>query len=95
MIMKTCFNCVTALLVFLLGSLGLASETRVIINLSDQRASLIQQGRVTLVSPIASGKPGLIKRDRIQPGPSSSTAFVGDHAAIDVDSSFQDYLVTQ
>jgi lipoprotein-anchoring transpeptidase ErfK/SrfK len=58
MIMKTCFNCVTALFAFLLGSVGLASETRVIINLSDQRASLIQQGRVTLVSPIASGKPG-------------------------------------
>jgi L,D-transpeptidase catalytic domain len=37
---------------------GVASETRVIINLSDQRASLVQQGRITLVSPIASGKPG-------------------------------------
>jgi hypothetical protein len=36
----------------------MASETRVIINLSDQRVSLVQQGRITLVSPIASGKPG-------------------------------------
>ena len=36
----------------------MASETRVIINLSDQRASLVQQGRITLVSPIASGKSG-------------------------------------
>jgi hypothetical protein len=30
-----------------------ASATRVIINLSDQRVSLVQQGRITLVSPIA------------------------------------------
>ncbi len=52
--MKTCFNCVIALLALLLGNAGLASETRVIINLSDQRASLVEQGRITLVSPIAS-----------------------------------------
>ena len=56
--MKTCFNCVIALSVLLSGSAGMASQTRVIINLSDQRASLVQQGRITLVSPIASGKPG-------------------------------------
>jgi len=56
--MKTCFNYVAALSALLLGSAGMASETRVIINLSDQRASLVQQGRITLVSPIASGKPG-------------------------------------
>src|SRR5215831_9885282 len=37
---------------------GMASETRVVINLSEQRAYLIEQGRVALVSPIASGKPG-------------------------------------
>jgi hypothetical protein len=37
--------------------------TRVIINLSDQRSSLIQQGRITLVSPMASGKPGWSTRD--------------------------------
>lgn len=36
----------------------MASETRVIINLSDQRAFLVQHGRITLVSPIATGKPG-------------------------------------
>jgi lipoprotein-anchoring transpeptidase ErfK/SrfK len=35
-----------------------ASQTKVIINLSEQRAYLVEQGRVTLVSPIASGKPG-------------------------------------
>jgi lipoprotein-anchoring transpeptidase ErfK/SrfK len=57
-IMKTCFNCVITLSVLLSGSAGMASQTRVIINLSDQRASLVQQGRITLVSPIASGKPG-------------------------------------
>ena len=56
--MKTCFNCVLALSALLSGSAGMASETRVIINLSDQRASLVQQGRITLVSPIASGKSG-------------------------------------
>ena len=56
--MKTCFNCVIALSVLLSGSAGMASQTRVIINLSDQRVSLVQQGRITLVSPIASGKPG-------------------------------------
>ena len=39
-------------------SVAAASETKVIINLSDQRAYLVQQERVTLVSPIASGKPG-------------------------------------
>ena len=56
--MKTCLNCVIALSAVLLGSPGIASQTRVIINLSDQRVSLVQQGRITLVSPIASGKPG-------------------------------------
>ena len=56
--MKTCLNCVIALSALLLGSPGIASQTRVIINLSDQRVSLVQQGRITLVSPIASGKPG-------------------------------------
>ncbi len=34
------------------------SGTRVIINLSEQRAYLIEGGKVSLVSPIASGKPG-------------------------------------
>jgi lipoprotein-anchoring transpeptidase ErfK/SrfK len=35
-----------------------AAQTKVIINLSEQRAYLVEEGRVTLVSPIASGKPG-------------------------------------
>lgn len=35
-----------------------ASETKVVINLSEQRAYLVEQGRVALVSPIASGKYG-------------------------------------
>lgn len=56
--MKTFYRLVILLAVSLLGSVGLASETRVIIDLSDQRASLVQEGRITLVSPIASGKPG-------------------------------------
>ena len=56
--MKTFANCVIALLTFLLENVGLASKTRVIVNLSDQRVSMVEQGRITLVSPIASGKPG-------------------------------------
>jgi lipoprotein-anchoring transpeptidase ErfK/SrfK len=56
--MKTCYYLAVLLAGPLFGSVGLASETRVIINLSDQRACLVQQGRITLVSPIASGKPG-------------------------------------
>src|SRR5438132_6994117 len=58
MTINTSLNYVIILSTLLLGSAGMASETRVIINLSDQRASLVQQGRITLVSPIASGKPG-------------------------------------
>jgi lipoprotein-anchoring transpeptidase ErfK/SrfK len=56
--MKTYVNCVIALSALLSVSPGMASVTRVIINLSDQRVSLVEQGRITLVSPIASGKPG-------------------------------------
>jgi lipoprotein-anchoring transpeptidase ErfK/SrfK len=37
---------------------GIASGTKVVINLSEQRAYLIEQGTVALVSPTASGKPG-------------------------------------
>jgi lipoprotein-anchoring transpeptidase ErfK/SrfK len=37
---------------------AMASKTRVIINLSEQRAYLVEQGQVTLISPIVSGKPG-------------------------------------
>jgi lipoprotein-anchoring transpeptidase ErfK/SrfK len=56
--MRTLPNCVIALSALLLGNPGMALQTRVIIDLSDQRVSLVQQGRITLVSPIASGKPG-------------------------------------
>jgi hypothetical protein len=56
--MKTYYYLVALLAATLFGSVGLASETRVIINLSDQKACLVQRGRITLVSPIASGKPG-------------------------------------
>ena len=34
------------------------SGTRVIINLSEQRAYLLEGGKVSLIAPIASGKPG-------------------------------------
>ena len=37
---------------------AMRSGTRVIINLSEQRAYLIEGGKVSLISPIASGKPG-------------------------------------
>ena len=36
----------------------MAAETRVIINLSNQSVSLIEEGRTILDTPIASGKPG-------------------------------------
>jgi lipoprotein-anchoring transpeptidase ErfK/SrfK len=36
----------------------LTEGTRVIINLSEQRAYLIEGGKVSLIAPIASGKPG-------------------------------------
>jgi lipoprotein-anchoring transpeptidase ErfK/SrfK len=36
----------------------LRSGTRVIINLSEQRAYLVERGKVSLIAPIASGKPG-------------------------------------
>jgi hypothetical protein len=56
--MKTYFGYAIGLTVFWFGSIAFASETRVVINLSEQKAVLIQQGRITLVSPIASGKNG-------------------------------------
>jgi lipoprotein-anchoring transpeptidase ErfK/SrfK len=37
---------------------NMGSGTRVIINLTEQRAYLIEGGKVSLISPIASGKPG-------------------------------------
>ena len=45
----------------IIGSLSpstMRSGTSVIINLSEQRAYLIEGGKVSLISPIASGKPG-------------------------------------
>ena len=39
------------------GGAAIAAETRVIINLSEQRAYLIEKGKLTLIPPIASGKP--------------------------------------
>jgi lipoprotein-anchoring transpeptidase ErfK/SrfK len=56
--MKTFIHYVAIISALLWGSTGMSSETRVIINLSDQRVCLVEQGRITLVSPIASGKPG-------------------------------------
>jgi lipoprotein-anchoring transpeptidase ErfK/SrfK len=56
--MKICLRYPAVLLALLLASQGLASETRVVINLSDQRVSLVEHGRITLVSPICSGKHG-------------------------------------
>jgi lipoprotein-anchoring transpeptidase ErfK/SrfK len=56
--MKTFIHYVTIISALLWGSAVMALETRVIINLSDQRVSLVEQGRITLVSPIASGKAG-------------------------------------
>jgi lipoprotein-anchoring transpeptidase ErfK/SrfK len=35
-----------------------AQQTRIVINLSEQRVYLMEDGRVSLVAPIASGKPG-------------------------------------
>jgi hypothetical protein len=55
---KILLNYVMILSTLLVGNSVIASETRVIINLSDQTVSLAQQDRITLVSPIASGKPG-------------------------------------
>lgn len=42
----------------LISASSVRSGTRIIINLSEQRAYLIEGGKVSLVSPIASGKPG-------------------------------------
>ena len=55
---QTFINVVIALSAFVVGNARMAAETRVIINLSDQSASLLERGRTTLISPIASGKSG-------------------------------------
>ena len=56
--MKMFLQLLIALPAIVWTSVAVASDTKVIINLSEQRAYLIEQGRVTLVSPVASGKPG-------------------------------------
>jgi hypothetical protein len=56
--MKMFLQLLIALPAIVWTSVAAASDTKVIINLSEQRAYLIEQGRVTLVSPVASGKPG-------------------------------------
>jgi lipoprotein-anchoring transpeptidase ErfK/SrfK len=56
--MKKAFQLLIALGTVLWAGTALASQSWVIINLSEQRAYLVERGRVTLISPIASGKPG-------------------------------------
>ena len=56
--MKKAFQLLIALGTVLWGGTALASQSWVIINLSEQRAYLVERGRVTLISPIASGKSG-------------------------------------
>jgi hypothetical protein len=56
--MKTIVRLLVAAGAFLMIGVRTAGQTRVIINLSEQRAYLIEQSKVTLISPIASGKPG-------------------------------------
>jgi lipoprotein-anchoring transpeptidase ErfK/SrfK len=56
--MKTIVGLLVAAEAFLMVGVAMAGQTRVIINLSEQRAYLIEQSKVTLISPIASGKPG-------------------------------------
>ena len=55
---KTGSSYLVALLAVLLCNCSLAAETRVVINLSDQTAYLVKEGRIILISPIASGKSG-------------------------------------
>jgi lipoprotein-anchoring transpeptidase ErfK/SrfK len=55
---KALFQLLIVLRAALWVGVALASETSVIINLSEQRAYLLEQGKVILISPIASGKPG-------------------------------------
>jgi hypothetical protein len=46
------------LLAIALTRVAMVQETRVIINLSEQRVYLVERGKVILIAPIASGKPG-------------------------------------
>jgi hypothetical protein len=56
--MKRFFQFFIALAAVLWAGTGMASQTRVVINLSEQKAYLIKQGKVILVSPISSGRRG-------------------------------------
>src|SRR5277367_5169439 len=56
--MKFGFKLAFALLALALTTKVNAQQTGVIINLTEQAAYLIEDGRVVLISPIASGKEG-------------------------------------
>ena len=56
--MKRFFQFFIALAAVLWAGMGMASQTRVVINLSEQKAYLIKQDKVILVSPISSGRRG-------------------------------------
>ena len=57
-LMKAIFWSMMALLAVGSTNEAMAQQTRVVINLSEQRAYLMEGGRVSLVAPISSGKPG-------------------------------------
>ena len=57
-LMKTIFWSMMALLAIGPASEATAQQTRVVINLSEQRAYLMEGVRVSLVAPISSGKAG-------------------------------------
>ncbi len=56
--LKPIFGFLVAAQALVSAAAATTSETKVIINLTEQTAYLVEQGRPTLVSPIASGKPG-------------------------------------
>jgi lipoprotein-anchoring transpeptidase ErfK/SrfK len=56
--MKIGFNLTIVLLTLALATKVNAQQTGVIINLTEQAAYLVEDGRVVLISPIASGKEG-------------------------------------
>jgi lipoprotein-anchoring transpeptidase ErfK/SrfK len=55
---KAALRWLIALLAVVPASVATAQQTRVVINLSEQRVYLMEEGMVSLVAPIASGKPG-------------------------------------
>jgi lipoprotein-anchoring transpeptidase ErfK/SrfK len=56
--MKSFSQFFTLLAAVLWAGMGIASQTRVVINLSEQKAYLIKQDKVIFVSPISSGRRG-------------------------------------